>query len=720
MTTEEIQSTYGRIIQSLDQRALKPAFDSFFLLTANSRIYLFRDELNELQETYKRLLYYYATGSKDPMQGKIYMELLLSLYELTDMILQKILIVDSPKLYYSVRRMRNIHTDNIILLLYTVLESLDIQNISLAESSIINLFKAIWTSASLSEDEVNGLLGSLQNRETTDSPGYMTILNCQIVSALILGLQEFFDKRKMQLLIHAADSRDEQVKLRAYVGILLTLYRYKNRIDCYPDIKYRIESLVEKEEFNKIVYEIILRFILSRETEKISKKMKDEILPEMMKLHPNFNSRTSSGDLPFENFEIEMNPEWMEKLSNSPIGKKLEEFNKLQEEGADVMHLTFVHLKNFPFFQEISNWFMPFHQDLSSLSEVNSFIKSFELITDTGLMCNSDIYSFYFSMKQIPEEKRNWMIGQLESQLSEWKQQNKPAAHVQEDCTVRIVGQYVQDLYRFYKLYPRRNEFLDIFTLSLDFHNLPLLQFDISDVNKLLSIADYYLGKNYFEDALAIYNRISDAFERDEMLFQKKGYCYQMTSKYTNALEEYDKAELINSESKWLLRNMAQCYRAVKQPQKAIEYYLRLESADPENISILSSIGACYIDMKDYPEALKYYYKVDYLDRDRGKAWRPIAWFSLLTGKYDQARNYYSKILSKNPDYQDYINSGHTEWVLQNIKGAMDFYKKSIAAANNNFDTFKTSFTNDIPELIAAGIERNEISLLLDKLHYAI
>ncbi len=36
-----------------------------------------------------------------------------------------------------------------------------------------------------------------------------------------------------------------------------------------------------------------------------------------------------------------------------------------------------------------------------------------------------------------------------------------------------------------------------------------------------------------------------------------------------------------------------------------------------------------------------------------------------LTGKYDQARNYYKKILDNQPHAQDLLNAGHTEWALQ-------------------------------------------------------
>ena len=55
------------------------------------------------------------------------------------------------------------------------------------------------------------------------------------------------------------------------------------------------------------------------------------------------------------------NPEWEEIFKDSPgLMNKMEEFSGLQREGADVFMGSFSMLKLFPFFNEISNWFIPF------------------------------------------------------------------------------------------------------------------------------------------------------------------------------------------------------------------------------------------------------------------------------------------------------------------------------------------------------------------------
>ena len=141
---------------------------------------------------------------------------------------------------------------------------------------------------------------------------------------------------------------------------------------------------------------------------------------------------------------------------------------------------------------------------------------------------------------------------------------------------------------------------------------------------------------------------------------------------------------------------------------------------NPNNLTVQISIGHCHLELKNYNEALKCFFKVDYLDNKSHKAWRPIAWCSFLTGKYDQARNYYKKILENQPNAQDLLNAGHTEWALQNIKGALAFYKKAVELEDGDFFKFKELFNQDIQDLLIAGIEEKDVALMLDELRYTL
>lgn len=722
MTPQEINKAYNRIIGSLDSKELKNAFDFIQSLISGSREYTFQDRLNELQDTYKYMLRYRVEGIKDPMQEQIYNNLQASTYELADAIKHKVLAIESPLAFYNQRRNIQIQGNRSAIsypdLFRQLRDSNEVNNLAEYNELNIALFNKIWVSNLLSQEESCHIKEIIQDTELPYATG------CQVVSALMLGLQAAFDREKLLLLFDAASHPNEEIKIRALISILITLYTYRKRTALYPRIEDRLATLAEAPDFTKAIRTITLRFILARETEKITKKLQDEIIPEMMKLSPKISNKINLKDFSPEQLGDEMNPEWENLFSDSALGKKMEEFNELQQEGADVMHSTFVHLKNFPFFRDLSNWLLPFAPEHSSFSNFSDQSEGERQLLDSmslaPFMCNSDKYSLYFSMMQMPVEARKMMMGQFSSQATEMIQQTQEELISKRGKLEIVTGQYIQDLYRFFKLYPGHLDFNDIFSMPLDFHNLTILKPYISDTETLTTIAEYYLRKNYFNDALVIFNKLVETEINSDILFQKIGYCMQMEGDLKGALNAYLRADLINSESKWVIRRIAGCYRSLKQPEEALKYYHRYETLNPNNLTVQISIGHCHLELKNYNEALKCFFKVDYLDNKSHKAWRPIAWCSFLTGKYDQARNYYKKILENQPNAQDLLNAGHTEWALQNIKGALAFYKKAVELEDGDFFKFKELFNQDIQDLLIAGIEEKDVALMLDELRYTL
>lgn len=720
MTLQEINRAYNRAVGSLDAKELKNAFDSLQTLIAGSREYTFQDRLDELQDTYKYMLHYRIEGMKDAMEEQIYRNVHARSYELADAVRQKVLGNESPLSFYSQRRNLGIQPQPSYKQTGGLLEKACVgQDQKEYDSQENRLFNRIWVSGFLTEEEMADIRDILMDNSLPFTTG------CQIVSALMLGLLEAFDEKKMLLLFDAAARRDEAVSIRALVAILVILYLYRRRTALYPQITHRLEALAETPGFTRSVRSITLRFILARETEKITRKLQDEIIPEMMKMSPKLSSKINLKEISPEQLGEEMNPEWENFFSDGSLGKKIEEFGELQQEGADVMHSTFIHLKNFPFFREVGNWLLPFTFEHSSLAPLfvegdETEKQTLDSMTAATFICDSDKYSLYFSIMQLPREARKMMLNQIDSQVTEMVQQKIEELVSKRGAVDTIAGQYIQDLYRFFKLYPGHLDFTDIFALPLDFHNLDILQPYISDTESLTTIAEYYLHKNYFSDALTVFTRLAASDPNNEILFQKIGYCRQMEGDLDGALEAYRHADLLNTDSKWVIRKIAGCYRSLKQPEKALAYYRRYEALNPDNLSVQISIGHCYLELKDYSEALKCFFKVDYLDNQSHKAWRPIAWCSFLTGKYDQARNYYRKITDRQPNAQDLLNAGHTEWALQNIKGALDYYRQAVQMENGDFSKFQEQFNQDIPDLLIAGIEETDIALMLDQLRYRL
>lgn len=717
MNSTELLTDYRSVTQHIDNCELKLAFDRLEKIIRNSLIPFRLEELAKLQETYKYMLIYFAQGSKDPQRELIHNDLRISLYELADNVYNELQEQESKDTYYIQKRRFKQEAISYADISKVLQQATDVSDFETLDNNLLSLFYKIWTSGLLSAKEAADI------QELFDNEGLPNKIACQIVSSLYLSVQAHFDITKVRLLFDIALSGNPEARVRSYICLLLILYTYKRRTVVYPVIAERLALLSESPDFIRIVRTVILRFTLSRETESITRKMREELIPEILKITPQITDKLNLLDMASDMEGDGMNPEWQDMLSKGKLGKQIEEFNELQQEGADIMHSTFVHLKSFPFFNEVPNWLLLFDSKYKSFNTAATTPEEtslYETLETASFLCNSDKFSLSFSLSKLPESARNMMLSQFSEQAGEYLQQSNADLPSEQKEIERICGQYIQDLYRFYKIYPFRNEFNDIFKLPLDFHNLPELRPYINDDQSLTIIAEYYLRRNHLQDALVLFEELATRKPEDDVLFQKIGYCKQMSDDIQGGLEAYLHAEMLHPDSKWVLRRIAASYRTLKQANKALEYYKRFEAIDPDNLSIQLNIGHCYLELKMYEEALKCYFKVDYLDSTSHKAWRPIAWCSFLTGKFDQARNYYTKIESEQPKMQDYLNAGHTEWAMQNIAAALHKYRLAVKQTKEGMDAFIKQFKQDIPDLVAAGINEEEIPLILDRLYYMI
>lgn len=524
--------------------------------------------------------------------------------------------------------------------------------------------------------------------------------------------------------MQAVTSDNIQLRARAIVGLVVMMQMYDVRWPLYPELQTQLDALSEKPDFRKSVLRTIIQLIRSRETEQITKKIKEEILPEMMKFNNLAGRKLNMDELMGGDSDFsEKNPEWQKELEESGLGKKLQEYSNLQMEGADVFHSTFSSLKHFPFFSEISNWFLPFDPSYSEFSilfpENNTSDLLKAAVVDSGHMCNSDKYSFCFSLLQIPAAQREMMLGRMGAESEEIKQLQKEAQEMNPTADEEVASnQYIQDLYRFFKLNPYKNNFYDIFKLSLNFYDKKSIAPLISDIDSMKKIALYCFEKNNFSEALDIFNRLIAIDDQSEDIWQKIGYCRQMLNNLDGALEAYLQADLLKPNNSWIIKRIAQLYRTQKKPDLSLDYYKKAAKLTPDNINIELNIGHCYLELNDYEQALNTYFKVELLDSKGTKAQRPIAWTAFLMKKYDTALKYYKQILSGKPNVHDYLNAGHVELCIGNKKEAIEHYKNALYQ-DNDFELFQMLFDADKATLVDHGVNEQLFPFLFDQVKYA-
>lgn len=734
MLSQEIADMQHSIYDNLLHRHLQKAFAELRQLTEQLQEWHAEEKLNELETSYKYMIQYMLDGITDPKRARVYNHLLTDTYKLTDTVCERLLTRDSMSLYYGKKRYLN-NQGKTLAQAFIALDS-SVSELSLCkllpDSNTITarrkeverlageFFNHIWTNGPAAAEDYATLRDALQPHRLPDAVAALA------VSALTLNIAHCFDEEKIFILIETYNNHNsDEVQIRALCGVLVALLRYHARLPLYIKLRSRIKLLLDEKRFTTDTRNILFQFIRSRDTEKISRKMNEEVLPKMMKISPALYKKIKEDDALSDIESLEHNPEWQELLDNSGIADNLMELNDLQMQGADVFMSTFSHLKGFAFFNELSNWFVPFMTTHTAVTDVlgnEEWGKRFvDILKESRFLCNSDKYSFCLSLSQVPDSQRQMMANQFRNENIELKEAEKTDLYQQSRKRENISNSYLQDFYRFNKLFPRRSEFFDLFSMPIE----QLLKIDefapIMHDEKLLKILGEYLFKNeYYNDAAYIFVNLTHNEFTDSELYQKTGYCYQSAGNYEEALEYYLKADLIKPNNLWTLRHIAICYRNMKKSEMALDYFLRAAEIAPDNLSVNLNIGHCYLEQKQYDEALKYYFKVDYLDTKGTKARRPIAWCSFLARKTEQAWRYYEKIIVDTPSAADYLNAAHVLFAKGDIRHAIICYKKSITADNGSTARFTKNFEQDIPDLIHAGINPDDIPIIYDQIIYEV
>lgn len=738
MDSKDILSQKKEILDKLSKRQLKDAFDLLVKLVVNTQDWQMSEKLSELETNYRYMLHYQFEVDNDPTRHEMYNNILRSLYEITDDASDILQTIHSTNIFYERIRINSVRTPLSFVEVRNQLKDVQ-ESASLADllengenkNSQIRDFSV--KRERLDNELFNMLFVSNRIDESTEKE-YKSFLNstdaatrekCLFVSALTMNLFHRFDSRKMSVLMAACKNEEPLISQRAIVGLIITLQMYDVRWQLYPECQFELDALSENDWFRSSVSTVIKQLIRSRETEEISRKLTEEIIPEMMKFNSLSGKKLNMQDLLGETDFADKNPDWKKELEDSGLANKLQEYSNLQMEGADVFHSTFSSLKNFPFFREISNWFMPFDISYSELQPLNtdkdglsSFLKT--AILNSGHMCNSDKYSFAFSLLQIPSAQRQMMVGRFGEEAEQIKELQKDAEALNPTINDEIVSnQYIQDLYRFFKLFSYKNNFLDIFKLRLNFYDKKSIAPLISDKDTMLRIANYCFDKNFFADAVSIYQKLTDRIVDSSDIWQRLGYCRQMLNDLQGALDAYLQAELLSPPNSWIIKRIAQVYRTLKDPRHSLEYYQRAAQLNPDNLNIELNIGHCYLELGDYEKALNYYFKIEVMEGNTAKAWRPIAWTAFLLRRFDVARNYYQKILVDKPNIHDFLNAGHIELCTNNKKAALDIYLKAAQKAEN-FQQFTSLFEDDRKELISAGADESFFPLLFDEIKFKL
>ena len=581
-------------------------------LTNNSQMV---DIVNAEKNAYSEILKNSFDKIHDDDKDEIYKKEVLKIYETADSILFNL---KGNKNYDIIASVDNIESHIAAGDLKGIIEGDEKSNDFDHElkAEINTLFKKLWFPFKIEKEEYKRL------KELFQGDALLWYYKSMLVSALTINLLECFDKNKFFLLEEIYSFKEDQVWHRALTGFFIALDRYKKRLHLYPGIEELLQRYSGNKSFLETMEIIQIQLLRSKDADKVNKKLNEEILPDVKKATPKIMDKLDIDNLTSDSLFDDENPEWSKVFEDTPgLYDKIEEISKMQMEGSDVFLSAFSMLKSFSFFNNIINWFTPFYKENPEVNEAlrdedfdkNEFIGNLE---ESSFMCNSDKYSFCLNVSMIPSSQKSMMTNMFEQELKALAELKKEDSIVNKKAIDKtIITQYIQDIYRFFNLYPKRHNFNNPFAGNLRFVDCNILRKFEGRDSLRRNIGEFYFSSASYENALEVFINIQNT--EDSELLEKTGWCYQKTNKFDSALKYYRMAELVSKNTEWLQKNEVYC---LKKLGKISEIKLICEDnlrKKPDNKFFINNLAYALIDTKEWEEALKLFLNLN--------IWTPIA-----------------------------------------------------------------------------------------------
>ena len=569
------------------------------------------------------------------------------------------------------------------------------------------LFNALWTSCQWTEED------SVFYTDLLLSPTVVSGDQQIIASAISLGAMNQFDINKFKTLVSVyRRASDEYVRQRALVGWVLSVFE---EMDIFAEQDAVVRELCSDSSITRELLTLQIQFFYSQDAEKDNDKIQRDIMPDIMR-----NSNLAVGRLGI----IEKEEDALENILHQDaedrrmeqMEEKVRKMMDMQKQGSDIYFGGFRQMKRFPFFNEVVNWFTPFYLEHPALRPVmrnfgdSNFLR---ILMDKGNFCESDKYSFALALEHI--------INQLPENMKEVMESEDvlgPLAATEDpQDAVSIRRTYLQDLYRFFRLYRSSGDFINPF----------------EDNGKGDFVADTFFftyrifmgtGLDDVKLRLALHLYKHHQFTRlTELLatFQSSDPRYSILLGYTNieagrsetAYHFFDEALKSEPDNQWALRGKARAALDSEDYSTAEEVYAKLLELNPEHKGYTVNHCVALLRLGRAGEVREELFRLDYQYPEDMNVKRVLAWAMLSDRSLGKASQLYDRLLAATPVHEDYLNAGYCQWALGNIQHAAGLFHEWMSKSGNGRARLLEEFRSDADILSTYDITDTDCFLML-------
>lgn len=545
-----------------------------------------------------------------------------------------------------------------------------------------------------------------------------------LVSAVMLATMNVNDPYKWDMLAEVyVRATDKVLKMRALVGWVLSLPYDPRGPRLFPFVQERIKAMLADKTTLKQMLDMQMQMLFCCNADADNEEIQRNIMPTLIK---NTNLQmTRLGIVEKEDDPMKdiMDPNAAER-DMEEMERKYRKMMDMQKQGSDIYFGGFSKMKTFPFFNDLCNWFAPFnaaHPALGAARERLAGSTFLNNLMENGPFCDSDKYSFALAIAQIMDRMPDNVKEMLNSDATFGPTVSKDE---QEDPAY-ICRSYLQSLYRFFRLYRSKRDFLNPFILD---------ELEDNDGNALFMSYKLLACPEMEESAVALCGFLLKRKMMRELMSMAICFKSSQNPRLVRFLalvpmtdgkwqEAYDLFASVSEDqhTEESLRGMAHCCMSLKRFGEAVAIYRRLLAMHPDSFSYQLNLAVCLMSSdafsscgdvasssscgdassscgdvasscdasscgaasslggkveaqpnKVVEEGTKLLYKLDYEHPNNANVRRVLAWCMMLQGSFDKAIDIYTRLLSQ-PDAvsADRLNAAYAHWLSRDVARAV-------------------------------------------------
>ncbi|MBQ9177407.1 MAG: tetratricopeptide repeat protein [Prevotella sp.] len=728
MTMEGYENgKFRTIYKMLTNGELGTAMTEYEKVSADMVNPLLQERFQQIRNDYRLMLDFLLRGFRDTERDRLYSQLIVRFDQLvadTDTNMQ----TENSQMFANIKknlaafsaqhdevygRLEAFVTD----MAMTELEEEAIQDLKQKDlyerhySFMSKLFEHIWLSPQWSDDDMAAYERLLLS-PTIERNDIMLIL-----SAVFLANSQCFDARKTLLMVNiSAKATDEHIRQRALVGWALTL---DERMSLYPKLTDAIREYCGNDGNTQQLVELQKQLYFCLNAERDNEAIQKDIMPDIIK-NSNLNiTRFGIEEKDEDTLQNILTPEAQEEAIDK-VEQSFRKMVEMQKAGSDIYFGGFSQMKRFSFFFQTANWFAPFDVNHPAIKHVTGSGKQtafIQALLKSGPFCDSDKYSFVLAMSNVfdrlPDNITEMMNGESMFEVYNASQDTESPVYIRR--------MYLQDLYRFFKLYTNKQLLHNPFNSQHGkrgtalFIDHSVFCGTIAD-DRYTEIGQFLLRRNNTREAWSMIERLREI--QSDSLLELRAQCLYMQGKGEEAEMLYRKVVEKNPDDAKAISALAKITFQTGRYDEAVEYYKHLQQQYPDKLSYQLNYCVALSKTPQVAESIETLYRLYYENPDNHNVLRVLAWNLLVAKRTEQAGTEYEKLLQiGDQKAEDWLNAGYYYLIVRNVEKAVDMFRRYVEESKSAQDArhlIGRQIAADADVLLENDIDKIEMQLIVD------